>query len=241
VRKKTELSLLVALAAMLFSIAAYAGPYRADVIIQSRGHATLVATDRYMPVTGGHGGLRPDGYVDETFTIVFETAFPAVNATITAGDIQVTSDGVIIVDHTAKVRYIFSTAKSVDRESRDGFAESSFDHAYQVSEHDRTATDLTMATVAASAQKSSKRGKVSTMDIFNEDPADCDFFDWWDTSCVSSGGSLPYCDSGGVGCIECTTAIEGGSLKFTCTAKCAAGYYACCNTTSNRCRCYPNP
>ena len=50
----------------------------------------------------------------------------------------------------------------------------------------------------------------------------------------------PICHSGGVGSTQCNVE-QGFPTTNVCGVSCNAGYYACCNTSTFTCKCYPNP
>lgn len=47
------------------------------------------------------------------------------------------------------------------------------------------------------------------------------------------------CHSGGAGASQCSVE-EGLPITQVCSVTCNAGYYACCNTSTFKCKCYPN-
>lgn len=53
------------------------------------------------------------------------------------------------------------------------------------------------------------------------------------------GGASPVCHSGGPGSSQCNIE-QGFPTTNVCGVTCNSGYYACCNTSTFTCKCYPN-
>ncbi|MGA7614784.1 MAG: hypothetical protein WBX15_06320 [Thermoanaerobaculia bacterium] len=206
---------------------AHAKSLQGDVAVATHGGRAFIGVD-----TGraDHAGL-----VDYGFVFVSGMPGPAVSLILKNAHVEYDSEYVRVISATTRQIFSFSVAgqPDVNRTWPAGFSVTQAE-GYQLSWYDVTTRSITLTDVLMAFSPQTENPQIGSIQPLSATPYYQDPF--------GADSDSASCRSGGKGSTECTVEwdVAGGSVTYhrSCTVKCAAGYYACCNDYS--CTCVAN-
>jgi hypothetical protein len=223
---------LVAVALAAAALTANADSFTADVAIFSRGSYVMIAVDRVQ--RGGEARRTTDGFVDDVFMFGTVGPRPAINTVVRNAHVEFAQRHIAVISSEERRLFSFALLDATDVPNypddftgvrrTDGFQVSHrlFDGSSSV-----TLDELIARYGNASAGPAAHRATTQTVQ---------EVTDWEDEFRDASGGSsTTTCSNGGPGATQCSMEITVAGTGGSCSVSCAAGYYACCNSSGCKC------